>query len=255
MLPAWRRRTSNSGAVRSFAWSGAIFTKFGRAPPIRSIFIGGPVPAAVARRVGGWRRFADLPSSRPHTGPPASAASRLRRPDRLQVFAARTQTHPAPRMAHPTFHRRQAAIGDRETAQFATTGFRRLATATWKWRRWNRQIAERDKLGRIHERHPRAMTSRTLPHSEGGTKGFWLAKLLLREGREPVFVVAFEHWSAESFAQECPHPSIIGFGRRLRLLPELQRYRKWINIELFSTTRPRCLSDEFRGDEPGRAGR
>ena len=32
---------------------------------------------------------------------------------------------------------------------------------------------------------------------------FRLAKLLLRDGIEPVFAFAYQHWSAESFSDEC----------------------------------------------------
>ncbi len=39
-------------------------------------------------------------------------------------------------------------------------------------------------------------------------ESFRLAKLLVREGMEPVFIFAFEHWSAQSFAQECERAGI-----------------------------------------------
>jgi hypothetical protein len=37
---------------------------------------------------------------------------------------------------------------------------------------------------------------------------FRLAKLLAREGMEPIFTFAFDHWTADSFAQECDRAGI-----------------------------------------------
>jgi hypothetical protein len=47
---------------------------------------------------------------------------------------------------------------------------------------------------------------------------FRLAKLLVREGIEPIFIFPFEHWTADTFAKECGAANISVYG-----LPALKR--------------------------------